>query len=81
MNVTKPQHRDEITPQEDREGSLPPKQELALQAVISHTPLKESALAAGSSETTLWRYMQDEAFVRRLSEARRDAMSHALIRL
>lgn len=69
----------EITQEET--GALPAKQELALQAVISQPTLKEAALAAGVSETTLWRYMQDEAFARRLREARRDAVTHAVIRL
>jgi hypothetical protein len=62
-------------------GSLPPKQELALRAVISHPTLKDAAHAAGVSETTLWRYMQDAAFSKRLREARREAVNHAIIRL
>ena len=63
------------------DGTLPAKQEQALQAVISHPTLKEAALASGVSETTLWRYMQDEAFSRRLREARREAVNHAVTRL
>lgn len=62
-------------------GSLPAKQELALRAVISRPTLKEAAQAAGVSETTLWRYMQDDEFSRRLREARREAVNHAVIRL
>jgi hypothetical protein len=62
-------------------GSLPAKQELALRAVISHPTLKDAAHAAGVSETTLWRYMQDAEFSRRLREARREAVNHAVIRL
>ena len=65
----------------DLPESLPQKQELALRAVISHPTLKEAALAAGISETTLWRYMQDDAFSRRLREARKEAVDHAVIRL
>jgi hypothetical protein len=46
-----------------------------------HPTLKEAALASGVSETTLWRYMQDEAFSRRLREAQREAVNHAVTRL
>jgi hypothetical protein len=67
--------------QDDDPNALPAKQELALRAVISHPTLKEAAAAARVSETTLWRYMQDAAFSRRLREARRDAVNHAVIRL
>jgi hypothetical protein len=78
-------HKQEIavTSNEDAapEGTLPAKQEAALLAVISNPTLKEAALAAGVSETTLWRYMQDEAFKRRLREARREAVGHAVTRL
>jgi hypothetical protein len=59
-------------------GSLPPKQERALQALISHPTLKEAAFAAGISETTLWRYMKDEAFSRRLLETRGEAISYTV---
>jgi molybdenum-dependent DNA-binding transcriptional regulator ModE len=62
-------------------GSLPAKQELALRAVISHPTLKDAAQTAGISETTLWRYMQDAEFSRRLREARREAVGHAVLRL
>lgn len=62
-------------------ASLPAKQELALRAVISHPTLKDAAQAAGVSETTLWRYMQDGEFSRRLREARREAVNHAVLRL
>jgi AraC-like DNA-binding protein len=62
-------------------GSLPAKQEIALRAVISHPTLKDAAQAAGVSETTLWRYMQDAEFSRRLREARREAINHAVLRL
>lgn len=78
---------DEIAPEpdivleSDDASALPAKQELALRAVISHPTLKEAALASGVSETTLWRYMQDAEFSRRLREARRDAVNHAVIRL
>lgn len=81
MNKQNTERADNINLESDDPNALPVKQELALQAVISHPTLKEAALAAGVSETTLWRYMQDESFSRRLREARRDAINHAVIRL
>jgi hypothetical protein len=81
MKKLEAQIAEEISPDSDVSGELPAKQELALLAVISHATLKEASLAAGISETTLWRYMQDKAFARRLREARRDAINHAAVRL
>ena len=81
MNRRKAEPEEEIAPESDDPNALTAKQEQALQAVISHPTLKEAALAAGISETTLWRYMQDKAFARRLREARRDAVNHAVTRL
>ena len=81
MKQTRAKNPDEIDEEPDDPNALSEKQERALQAVLSHPTLKEAALAAGISETTLWRYMQDEEFSRRLREARRDALSHAVTRL
>lgn len=71
----------ELTDESEAPGPLPAKQELALRAVLSHPTLKEAAFAAGISETTLWRYMRDEEFIKRLREAKRDAMGHVTTRL
>jgi hypothetical protein len=81
MKERQAKRTDEIAPEQDNPHALPGKQELALQAVISHPTLREAALAAGISETTLWRYMQDEQFSRHLREARREAVGHAVTRL
>lgn len=81
MTRQNPERTDDVILKSDDPNALPAKQELALQAVISHPTLKEAALASGVSETTLWRYTQDAAFSRRLREARRDAVNHAVIRL
>jgi hypothetical protein len=81
MNQTPANSPDAITKAPDDRNALSEKQERALQATLSHPTLKEAALAAGISETTLWRYMQDEEFSRRLRGARRDAVNHAVIRL
>jgi hypothetical protein len=81
MENTTADEAEETIHETHERGSLPAKQELALRAVIAHPTLKEAAKAAGIGETTLWRYMRDEAFSRRLREARRDAVNHAVIRL
>ena len=81
MRQTRSERAEDTDQKPDEPGALPPKQEQALQAVISHPTLKEAALAAGVSETTLWRYMQEEHFSRRLREVRREAVGHAVIRL
>ena len=81
MSRRKAEREEEIALESDDPNALTAKQEQALQAVISYPTLKEAALAAGVSETTLWRYMQDKAFARRLREARRDAVNHAVTRL
>ena len=60
---------------------LPPKQELALRALLSHSKVKDAALASGISETTLWRYKKDESFSRRLREAYQEIVGHAALRL
>jgi hypothetical protein len=65
----------------DDPNPLPAKQEQALRALLSHPTHKEAALNAGISETTLWRYTQNPEFARKLREARRDAVNHAVIRL
>ena len=81
MEATEPREADEITLEPEEAGALPAKQELALRAVMSHPTLKEAARAAGVSDTTLWRYMQDEAFSRKLREARREAVDHTFAHL
>ena len=81
MNGTKADKAEELTEGTEEAGTLPPKQELALRAVISQPTLKEAALAAGVSDSTLWRYMRDAEFSRRLREARREAVSHTTTRL
>jgi hypothetical protein len=68
---------DEKTREDAAPGTLNPRQELALQALLTHPTQKEAAAAAGVSDATLWRYMRDEEFSRRLREARHQAVGHA----
>jgi hypothetical protein len=74
-------NQSEAVPEAADSNALSEKQERALAAVLSHPTTKEAALAAGISETTLWRYTRDEEFSRRLKEARREAFDHTVTRL
>ena len=60
---------------------LSPRKEAALHALLTYPTNKEAALAAGISEPTLWRYMRDPVFARRLNEARREGHAQAVQRL
>lgn len=73
-----PDDEDENTSESIEDGALRPKQELALCAILSHSTRKEAARAAGISDETLWRYMKNPLFQRRLREARRDAVQQTI---
>jgi hypothetical protein len=60
---------------------LPDKQQKALAAVLSEPTLKDAARVSGCSVPTLWRYLQDPVFVKRLRELRHDAIGQATARL
>jgi hypothetical protein len=81
MKIINSTNSDGIAAEAEGAGALSAKQELALQAVISHPTLKAAASAAGVSEATLWRYKQDPEFSRRLRDAQREAVDHAVLRL
>lgn len=78
---TQPKNSEEAAASADGSGALTPRQELALQALLSHPTLKEAAAAAGISEPTLWRYKKDPEFARRLRELRRQSTDHTVTRL
>jgi hypothetical protein len=73
-----PDDEDENTSESIDDSALRPKQELALRALLSHSTRKEAAMAAGISDETLWRYMKNPLFLRRLREARREAVQHTI---
>lgn len=80
--VTKKSNTSKLkSPTEKNENLLPVKQEAALAALLANSMIKEAALAAGVSETTIWRYLQDEKFVSRYRAARRDAVNFAVMNL
>jgi hypothetical protein len=66
---------------DEQANPLPPRQERALCALLTCSTQKDAALAAGISEPTLWRYMNDPAFKRRLREAQRHALTQTALRV
>jgi hypothetical protein len=60
---------------------LPDKQQKALAALLSEPTLKAAARSAGCSEPTLWRYIQDKTFAKRLRELRLESVAQASARL
>ena len=65
----------------DGESALSRKQERAISALLSEKTSKEAAEKAGVTETTLWRWQQDEAFNKAYMEARRLATAQALAQI
>lgn len=57
------------------------KEDLALAALLSCATIGEAAKKAGVSETTLWRWLQDEEFQAKYREAKKQAVGHAVTRL
>jgi hypothetical protein len=57
------------------------KEEAAIAALLEQPTLKAAALAAGISEATLFRWLQDPEFSGRYRAARRAALSRATARL
>jgi DNA-binding MurR/RpiR family transcriptional regulator len=62
-------------------SKLPEKQEKVIAALVSCASIKEAAEKSKVSETTIWRYMQDAAFMEEYRAARRKIVEHALVRL
>lgn len=62
-------------------SSLTAQQEAALVALLECSTLAAAVERSGVSRSTLWRYMQDETFAQRLREARREVVSHVVLRL
>ncbi|MDQ5827308.1 MAG: LacI family DNA-binding transcriptional regulator [Chloroflexota bacterium] len=62
-------------------AKLPARQEAVLVALLAQPTLKEAAEAAGVSETTAWRYLQDEKFRERYRAAQRQCVEHIIVRV
>jgi hypothetical protein len=62
-------------------SKLPARQEKMIAALVSCASIKEAAALARVSESTIWRYMQDAAFMEQYRAARRRIVEHAVVRL
>jgi hypothetical protein len=56
-------------------------QEKAVVALMAHPSIAEAAKSAGVSESSIWRWLQDDPFQARLREAQTKVMDGALISL
>ncbi len=59
----------------------PRKKEQAIVALLSQSSMGEAAQVAGVSETTLWRWLQEEEFSQSYREARRRVVEQAISRV
>jgi hypothetical protein len=57
------------------------KRELAINALLSASSLREAAKEAGIAEATLHRWLKDEAFQTAYRAAKREVVNHAICRL
>ncbi|MGG4156878.1 MULTISPECIES: hypothetical protein [Bacteria] len=57
------------------------KEDIAILALLTEPTMGGAAEKAGVSESTLWRWMQEESFKERYQEAKRQSITHATGRL
>lgn len=57
------------------------KQDIAVLALLTEKTHKEAAEKAGISESTLWRWLQEDKFQEKYQQAKREAVSHVTARL
>jgi hypothetical protein len=67
-----------LTPSDEK---LTPKQEAALIALLAHGTTEAAYEAAGVSKSTMWRWLQLDAFQRRYRAARRQLVETAIAQL
>ena len=60
---------------------LSPKQEKALMALLTESTIKQAADKTGIGETTLYRWLQEEAFDRAYRNARKRALTQTITKL
>lgn len=66
---------------EPSEVQLPAKQEAFLAALLSSVTIKAACKESKISETTGWRYLNDEKFKEKYRKAQRQVVEHAIVRL
>jgi hypothetical protein len=66
---------------EPSEIKLPAKQEAFLASLLSHSTIKAACEESKISETTAWRYLNEEKFKQRYRETQRRVVEHAIVRL
>jgi predicted site-specific integrase-resolvase len=64
-----------------QENDLTPKQEKAIQALLTHPTMEEAAEAAGVNRVTLFRWLQQGEFQAAYTKARRESVRQAIARL
>ena len=64
-----------------QEPGLTHKQEQAIAALLAQPTIKAAAVAAGISEATMWRWLQQNEFHTAFMQARRESVRHAVARL
>lgn len=63
------------------DSNITSKQEKAIIALLSEPTMADAANAAGISEVTLWRWLQDDSFRALYLQARRAAVQRAIARM
>jgi hypothetical protein len=62
----------------DRQNPLTPKQEQAVVALMTQQTVVQAAESVGVNKTTLYRWLDEPAFVEAYRKARRETFSHAI---
>lgn len=65
----------------ENQSNLTPKQEKAIVALLTQPSMKQVSEVSGVSESTLYRWMQEEEFGQAFKEARKQAFSQSITRL
>ena len=66
---------------EEKTSGLTPKQEQAIQALLTEPTIKAAAKKSGAGETTIFRWLQQSEFQAAYREGRKQLVSHAISQL
>jgi hypothetical protein len=64
-----------------QKSDLTPKQEKAIESLLTHPTMEEAAQSAGVNRTTIFRWLQQKDFQTAYTKARRESVKHAIARL